>query len=52
MSRFQSVDRQTGYLLPPSLDEWLPQDHLARFIVEVVDRLDVSGAGECQDFCV
>ncbi|MDF1481243.1 IS1182 family transposase [Extensimonas sp. H3M7-6] len=42
MSRFQSVDRQTGYLLPPSLDEWLPQDHLARFIVEVVDRLDVS----------
>lgn len=42
MSRFQAVDRQTGYLLPPSVDEWLPEDHLARFIVEVVDGLDVS----------
>ena len=42
MSRFHPVDRQTGYLLPPSVDEWLPEDHLARFIVEVVDGLDVS----------
>ena len=42
MSRFHPVDRQTGYLLPPSVDEWLPEDHLARFIVEVADGLDVS----------
>lgn len=42
MSRFHPVDRQTGYLLPPSVDEWLPEDHLARFIVEVVDGLDLS----------
>ncbi len=42
MSRFHPVDRQTGYLLPPSVDEWLPEDHLARFIVEVVDGPDVS----------
>ena len=42
MSRFHPVDRQTGYLLPPSVDEWLPENHLARFIVEVVDGLDVS----------
>ncbi len=42
MNRFRPVDRQTGYLLPPSVDEWLPEDHLARFIVEVVDGLDVS----------
>lgn len=27
--------------MPPSLDEWLPQDHLARFVVGVVDRLDL-----------
>lgn len=32
----------TSYLLPPSLDEWLPDDHLARFVVEIVDRLDTS----------
>lgn len=26
-------------LLPPSLDEWLPQDHLARFVAELVDEV-------------
>jgi transposase len=36
------IDRATGYLLPPSVDEWLPERHLARFIVEVIERLDVS----------
>ena len=40
MSRFIAVDRDTAYLLPPSVDEWLPQDHLARFVVEVIDQLD------------
>jgi len=42
MSDFVTVDRKTGYLLPPSMDDWLSQDHLARFIVEVVDQLDLS----------
>lgn len=42
MSRFIPVDRKTDYLLPPSLEDWLNQDHLARFIVEVVDGLDLS----------
>lgn len=42
MSRFVAVDRETAYLLPPSVDEWLPQDHLARFVVEVIDQLDLS----------
>src|SRR5580765_1231613 len=42
MSRFVSVDRDTAYLLPPSVDEWLPDDHLARFVVEVIDRLDLD----------
>jgi transposase len=41
MSNFRQVDRQTGFLLPPSVDEWLPQRHLARFVVEVVDGLDL-----------
>jgi transposase len=30
------------YLLPPSLDEWLPQNHLARFVNDVVDELDLG----------
>ena len=42
MSNFRNFDRQTGFLLPPSVDEWLPQKHLARFVVEVIDGLDVS----------
>jgi len=41
MSNFREVDRQTGFLLPPSVDEWLPQRHLARFVVEVIDGLDL-----------
>ena len=28
--------------MPRSVDEWLPADHLARFVVEVVDQLDLS----------
>ena len=42
MSHFRTIDRDTPYLLPPSVDEWLPADHLARFVVEVVDQLDLS----------
>src|SRR5919106_4262065 len=42
MSNFRPIDRDTGYLLPPSVDEWLPEKHLARFVVEVVDGLDLS----------
>src|SRR6201986_920335 len=41
MSNFRQVDRQTGCVLPPSVDEWLPQRHLARFVVEVIDGLDL-----------
>ena len=42
MSNFRPIDRDTGFLLPPSVDEWLPERHLARFVVEVVDQLDLS----------
>ncbi len=42
MNRFRPIDRKTDYLLPPSLDDWLPEDHLARFILEAIERLDLS----------
>src|ERR1700683_1309619 len=42
MSNFRAIDRKTGYLLPPSVDEWLPEKHLARFIVDVIDGLDLG----------
>ena len=41
MSNFRPIDRDTGYLLPPSVDEWLPEQHLARFVAEVIDGLDL-----------
>jgi transposase len=42
MNHFREFDRDTGFLLPPSIDEWLPEKHLARFVVEVIDSLDLS----------
>ena len=42
MNKFKPINRDTPYLLPPSLQDWLPQDHLARFVVDIVDRLDLS----------
>src|ERR1700745_3340384 len=41
MSNFRPIDRDTGFLLPPSVDEWLPERHLARFVVEVIGGLDL-----------
>jgi len=42
MSNFILTDRKTDYLLPPSVEDWLTQDHLARFVVEVIDGLDLT----------
>ena len=41
MSNFRLIDRETGFLMPPSVDEWLPDRHLARFVVEVISGLDL-----------
>jgi transposase len=41
MSNFRLIDRETGFLMPPSVDEWLPERHLARFVVEVVAGMDL-----------
>jgi len=42
MVRFVPIDRDTQFLFPPSVQEWLPEDHLARFIVDIVEQLDLS----------
>lgn len=42
MANFKLVDRDTSYLLSPSVDERLPEEHLAHFVVEIVDQLDIS----------
>src|SRR6201987_4954768 len=49
MSNFRPIDRDTGFLLPPSVDEWLPERHLARFVVEVIAGLDLRAmTGRCR----
>ncbi len=42
MSRFKSIKRDMNYLFPPSMNDWLPEHHLARFVVEIVEQLDLK----------
>ena len=44
--KFIEVDRETLYLLPPSVQDWLPKGHLARFVVDVVEQLDLRSLKE------
>jgi transposase len=39
---FRTCDLDQVFLLPPSLQDWLPENHLARFVAEVVNGLDLS----------
>jgi transposase len=39
---FIACDRDQELLLPPSLKDWLPTDHLAGFVLDAVDELDLS----------
>ena len=41
-SNYRPYQPEQSYLLPPSLRDWLPENHLAFFISEVVDELDLS----------
>lgn len=41
-TKFIALDRDTDYLLPPSLNDWLPANHLARFVAEIVGQLDLT----------
>ena len=40
--RFRSCSLDQPFLMPPSLQDWLPQNHLARFVAEVMEELDVQ----------
>jgi transposase len=39
---FIACDGQQAFRLPPSLDEWLPEDHFARFVIAAVEAMDLS----------
>jgi hypothetical protein len=39
---FIACDREQELLLPPSLREWLPQDHLVWFVLDAVEAMDLA----------
>jgi hypothetical protein len=39
---FRVVERDQEFLMPPSVTEWLPEDHLAWFVLAAVERMDLS----------
>ena len=39
---FRTCDLDQPFLLPPALQDWLPENHLARFIAELTNGLDLS----------
>ena len=54
-ARFVNIDRDTPLLLPPDLRQWVPQNHLAHFILDAVDSLTLThlpvnerGTGDAQ----
>jgi len=54
-TRYIVIDHDTPMLLPPSLRDWLPEDHLVHVIMDAVEQLDVScaqsnprGSGDAQ----
>ena len=42
MEKFKPINRQQYFLLPPSVEDFIKEDHLARLVAEVVDNLDTS----------
>lgn len=40
--RFRSCSLDQPFLLPPNLQDWLPEAHLARFVADVTNELDLS----------
>src|ERR687891_2020096 len=45
MSRARHADRSQVFLLPPSLDDWVPADHPVRFVADLVAALDLGSLG-------
>ena len=39
--KYQLIARDPFYLLSPSMQEWRPEAHLARFVIDIVDQLDL-----------
>ena len=45
-SNFISANRHQQYLFPPSIQDWLPENHMARFVVDIVSQLNLRPISE------
>jgi hypothetical protein len=41
--RFVACDREQSFLMPPDVREWLPERHLAWFVIDAVAEMDLDG---------
>jgi len=48
-TRFKPYQPNQLFLLPPDMKDWLPDDHLVYFVMDVVDELDLSAIYRCYD---
>jgi hypothetical protein len=39
---FLACDREQVFLMPPDVREWLPEGHLAWFVIDAVDAMDLA----------
>jgi hypothetical protein len=39
---FLTCDREQAFLMPPSLRDWLPEEHLAWFVLAAVEEMDLA----------
>jgi transposase len=42
MVKFVDCERDQAFLLPPDLRDWIPEDDLAHFVIEAVERVEMS----------
>lgn len=42
--RFKTIDRNSPFLLPPDLRDWVAQDDLVHFVIHAVERLPLSAS--------
>lgn len=47
--RFKPYEPHQLLLLPPNMNDWLPEDHLVYFLMDVVGQLDLSSIYRCYD---
>ena len=45
---FVACDRDQELLLPPNLRDWLPEDHLALFVVDAVEAMELAALSSCK----